>query len=171
MAGEDEFATPTPRKTVDERVAALLDELDEMQAALGLPPVRDTDDGEAARLMGLRAAELHGMTAVEAGEAATVLAGLAFHVQRKQNRWLSVAKWCDQSVRHVIAREVGNVRGYSYEERRSLAVRNDDVALKLEAVRLKAELQLTDLSYYANRIEYFARSFENLSQLKRKQHG
>jgi hypothetical protein len=140
--------------------------LDEYETKCGLPAFTVAED-EAQRVLTISPAQLKSMTAVECGEAAVTLKQFAFYLQRCSNREQGRVKWAEESIKRLIAPSVGNVRGYSLEERRPLAVLNDDVAKKFDELRVKADLRVTRLNYLASKVESMAMSLMSLQQSKR----
>jgi hypothetical protein len=50
-----------------------------------------------------------------------------------------------------------------------LAIRNDDAALKVDGLRIKAQLRIDRISYMATRVENVAKALLDLQQTKRRQ--
>lgn len=165
MSGESE----SPPLTVEDRVKKLDAVLDEYETqACGLrhnSPVKLKN--EAMNLLEIEPEELRRMTAEECGEAAVILNSFAFHLQRAVNREMGRAKWADASVKKAITHSLGQQRGQSFEERRLLAIANDEAAAKLDQIGVQAQLRIERLSYLAAKAESVAKSFMGLQSTRR----
>ena len=170
MSGDNESSPPLPLKA---RVADLLNEIDRLEHSLALPAFdkQDLALNSVTSLLEISRQELRGLSAEECQENAILLAQLAFHVQRKENRLKTVVQMCQANLPMLIAQTVGSQRGNSLEERRLLAIRNNPVAYKLKQVEIQHDLQLTSLGYLAMRIEFYSRLFAEQAKIKGKQHG
>lgn len=146
--------------------------LDEYEAHLGLPGMGVAEiEVEGARLLSLSPRILKTMSAVECGEASVVLEQFSFHLQRALNRERTRAAWCEENVKRIIAKVVGGCRGYSWEERRALAVTNDDVAMKFDALRVKCQNRINRVEFYSSKVDALSKSFLALQQTKRGNRG
>lgn len=170
MPGPNEFE-PLTRGAIDRKYDELMAELDRHQRALALPEYGQDLENEARDLLNVSRARIRGMSAEECEEAAILLQQLAFHLQRRQNRCDSTVLWCEESIRWVIAREVVVGRGYLFEERKALAIRQNAVASRLQALKVQAEVLARDIAYLSVRIENQARRFSDMAKIKGKQHG
>jgi hypothetical protein len=103
-------------------------------------------------------AEVRRLAPVDLGYAALALSQFAFRLQRAVNRELARVTWAAESVRSVIARTVAKYPGYSFEERRLQAVRDNDVATRLDQIRVRAQLRVDRLSYLSGRASDMART-------------
>jgi hypothetical protein len=87
------------------------------------------------------------------------------------NREQARVRWAEEAVKRIIANKLrGAGSTYcSYEERKLLAIRNDDAALKVDGLRIKAQLRIDRISYMATRVENVAKALLDLQQTKRRQ--
>ncbi len=170
MSGQPELSTQPPAEhaTVEERAEALDNLLAEYEERLGVGAVFHPEgEAESKRLVGMPPSQLHKMTAEECGEAAYTLRQFAYHLQKAANRELARVNWANESIRRVIATIVAHTRGASAEERRALAIREDDVATKYDVIRVLAQTRIDRLSFLGIRVSEMARSLEALQQTKR----
>jgi hypothetical protein len=145
--------------------------LDEYEAKLGLPAWSFAEtEGEAKKILSLSPAELRAMSATQLGEAAFILQQFALHLQRAYNREQARVGWAEENIKRLTARTVGSVKGYSLEERRPLAVSQDELACKFDALRVKAGCRVGRLAYLSAKVEAMARSLMALQQSKRGKH-
>lgn len=148
----------------------LVEELDRRQANLALPTQNATGT-DVQVLLDMDRARIRGMTAEDCGEAALLLRSEAYYLQRYHNRVGAVAKWCEARLREIIAHDVGQVKGWSYQERAALAIRQNDAARRCNDVMVQAQTYAEDVNYLAARVEQAGQEYSNLARIKQKQHG
>jgi hypothetical protein len=155
---------------VDDRVAELDRSLDGYEAGLGLPADGFPEvEQEAKRLLGLSPSVLRKMSAVEAGEAAYVLRQFSFHLQRAVNREQGRVRWAEECIKQTVAKTVNQYKGVSYEERKAQAVRDNDAALKMDRVRVHAQLRVERVAFLAAKVGDMAKSLESLQFSKKSE--
>lgn len=153
--------------TAEEHLDAKAAELDAFEHKLGLRPVRPETEGEAVRLLDLVPDAVQAMAPQEALDAAFVLRQFAIHLQRAMNREQAAARAADEGVRRVIAPKLGSMPGYSHDERRMAALRNDDAAMAYENIRIAAMLRVDRVSYLSGKVSDMARTLEAKGQRPR----
>lgn len=168
MNGPNELSTPM---TVDDRLNELEEHLNRVEASLSLPARTSNYKTEATDMLEYDRQTMRSLTAEESQESAIILQGYAFYLQRQENRFKSIAGWCDENLNWVIADLVGEAKGFEYKERRPLAIKNSVAATKLTKVKTQVTAEAVQLSYLSQRVEFMARQFENLARIKNKQHG
>lgn len=109
---------------------------------------------------------LRKLSAVECAESAFVLGQYAHRLQQARNREQARVTWAEQSIRRLIASKVNNYKGVSFEERRLQAVKGDDAAQKLDAIRVKAQLRIDRVSFLADKANDLAKSLLSLKNAK-----
>jgi len=153
------------------QLSKLEEVLRKYEEGIGLPPAPENDEAEF--FLSLKKDQLRKLSAEECGEGAYLLKQRAYHIQRSLNIETSHLNWSESKIREAIAGAVGKCPGYSYEERRAVAVTpaNNHYAHKLECIKVQIQLRLDRLNYLANRLSEMARALEELQQTKRRQHG
>lgn len=164
MSGNDD-SKPEQEKA-DAEVAKMTRLLDEYETSLGLPAT-SFSECEATKILTLSPQRLKQLTATDCGEYAFMLNQYATHLQRAINREKAIHDWADDVVRRLIAKSVGNAKGYFYDERRTLAVANSPLASQFDTVRRHAKNCMNTTEYMANRIDNMAKSLSALQSSKR----
>jgi hypothetical protein len=155
-------------KGADERLAETDSGLDGFERGLGVPALAGEDEVtvEARRLLGMAPSAVRKMGAVECGESAYVLGQFAFRLQQAQNREQGRVTWATEAVKRTIAPRVDKYSGYSFEERKLKAVRDDEAASKLDAIRVRAQMRLDRLSFMAARADGLVKTLLSLKNTK-----
>ena len=143
--------------------------LDDYEQSSGLPAYAPMAATEVHHLLELSPQELRGMSAEEVGEAAYTLESFSFHLQRALNREQARVRFAEETVRYLIGPRMRNITAYNWEERRLLAVRQDDAAQKAEKLRVNAQLRVERLSYLSPKVERMASALIQLQMSKRAQ--
>lgn len=169
MAGPEGSSTAEGR--VQAAREALERELDEQLRRLGLPPVLEGYGSEAAPLLDVTREQMRAMSPLEVAEGGVLLRAMAYHLQRRHARLEAVISWLDRNIESVIAPTVGGLPGWSLEERRPLAIRQNETARALAVVRSRLESMSKDLQWQSSRVEGLAASFESMSRIMAKQQG
>ncbi len=144
--------------------------LNEYEQSLGLPAgVNQQTANEATRLLSIDHKEISRMSAIECGEAAVTLLFFSAHLQRAVNKEMARARWADESVKRIIASKLAKQKGYGFEERRLTAVKESDMAMKLEQIRVNALIRQDRIGFLAAKVETLAKALDGLRQAKRGQ--
>ncbi|MDX1472365.1 MAG: hypothetical protein R3213_12770 [Flavobacteriaceae bacterium] len=137
--------------------------LDDFEISSGLGRIQDEylTDLDVART------NIGKLTPEECYEKAMQLLTYSFYLQRLCNRLTSEIKWCDAAIDNAIAGSVGNQSGYSYQERKNKAVKQNDYACKINTKRVSCDLKLTRISFLTSKIDKFAEVLIEASRYKR----
>ena len=101
---------------------------------------------------------LESLSPEDCGQIAYRLGQYAFYIQRTINRETARYNWADETIKEVIADELNNYKGYGYVEKSIQAIKHNDKAEALNAIKKYAK-QRTD------RLLYIATSIKNLSDI------
>jgi hypothetical protein len=148
-----------------------METLERHRKALALPEQNMLAVNEATPLLNVTKAQMRGMTAEDCEEAALLLQQWSFHLQRRANLLQATVEWCEEAIRHVIAEDVSKMPGWSFDERRAVAVRRSEAASRFQALKVQAQVMAADIAYCPVRVENQARRFADLARTKVKQHG
>lgn len=152
----------------EERLEQLSNDLDDYARSLGFPGKLPAEvESEVARLLALTPGQLSRLSAIECSEGAFLLCRFATHLQNALNREQARLRWAEECIRKIIAPHLAQQKGYSFEERKLLAVRDNDAASNIDTLRVKAQLRIERVSYLSNKVENMARSLMALAQSKR----
>lgn len=81
------------------------------------------------------------------------LSQFAFHVQRTLNREIARFNWAEETIKEIISDEINNYKGYGYVEKYYQAIKHNDKASSLNAIKKYAKQRIDRLSYISNTIK------------------
>jgi len=96
------------------------------------------------------------------------LSQFAFHIQRTLNREITRLNWAEETIKEVIANEINNYKGYGYVEKFYQAIKHNDKAGSLNAIKKYAKQRVDRLSYISNNIKNLADMILNIQKTKVK---
>lgn len=162
MSGENESITPGAVDKLDEI-------LDQFEKDLGIVP-RTKPNPEVELLMRLTRAELKVLSPEDCSEAAIILEQYSFYIQRVFNLDKARHDWCVEQVNRLIAPTLNQYgTNYTkYDEKRMLAVKDNDVASKLDFQRIKSMNRMNRLEYLSGKVGSYAHKFNKLAESKAK---
>ena len=108
------------------------------------------------------------MPPLECAIAAVTLAQFAVFINRAQQREEAEAARCRNEVTRLLAPRILETRAYHWEERRALALRENQDARVIDQLAGLAQAKATRLAYYAREIGRVSQSYENLSKVSRR---
>lgn len=160
---------PTRHSRVDEKRAKANELVQKYTESVGLGVLRPVN--EVNRFLTVTVHDIRRMSAEECGEAAVILNQEATYVQLQCNQIQADVNWCEQYVNFLVANTVMSCGSQytPFEVRKTIAIKNDDVAMKVQAAIVNARLRLDALSYMPNQLRATASSFADLQQTKRTQ--
>lgn len=155
--------------THNEKREAIQSLIKKYQGQVGIGEL--TPNNEVNRFLNMTLNEQRKMDAIECGEASVVLSQSAVYIQLEINKTQADINWCNKYIDFLIADKIatsGN-KYTPFDYKRIIAIRNNDVALELQAIINKAELRIDILKYIPNQIRGVASSFSELQQTKKTQ--
>ena len=142
--------------------------LDEYENSIGLPPsVSNYSNSEARSFMSMGRKQIEKLSPEDCAQAALILNEMSLHVQRAFNREMARVNWAEDTIKDVVADDVGNHSGYSYQERYYKAVKNNEYAKKLSKIKKYAQQRADRLTYVANSFNTRADIFLSIQRAKR----
>jgi hypothetical protein len=144
-------------------------ELDGWEASLGLPRLPPECSSEASRLLSLPPEAIRKLSGPECSEAAVLLMSYAVFLQRAAGREQSRARWAEESIRRITAVNAASQKGFSYQERLALAVRESPAASELDRARVMALSRLDRIVYVSTKVEGLARAFMSMASGRRNE--
>ena len=167
MSGEPESKT----QAIDERHARILRLLDEYSIKLGLGRLQATNEVE--KYLNLSQADIRRLTPEECGEAAYLLNRAALYVQNEINKAQADINWCQTYIDFLIAKSIESVGGQymPHDCKKTLAIRQNDVAMKLQEIITSAKLRLDAMSFIPNHLRALAGTFEKIQYDRRTKKG
>lgn len=139
-------------QTASERLQETERKWDEQDSHLGLPNLRTQIHSQTENILSMNPEEIARLTLIECGEAATLLSLVALQFQRLYNRESAKMLWADACVKKLLAKALPRTPGYSYDERRQLALSDNARAMEFEVIRLEAQLRAEQLNFLSAKI-------------------
>lgn len=162
MSGEQE----SPKSTIEKLLETSDRLLDEYCILRGLSPDMTVAQNEAERYIKLSSGELKQLTADDCAEGSYLLESFAFYLQKEINIEQARLTWASKYLPMVVANEVDNYKGYSYEERKHKVIKNDEAAKKMYAIQIHAEQRINRLNYLVNRISKLGDTLKELRLMR-----
>jgi hypothetical protein len=151
-------------------VQSRLDDVQEMlnnfNASIGLGNLVFNPDVDQALSFSMQ--QLAGMDEEECNSFAFGLDQYSLFIQQKENRCLSIVKWCDHNIRVIVAKE-GDQYGdkyTKYEERIYMVCTGNTYAESLQQLKSKSELHYNELKNISNRISNMANKLYSIARVK-----
>lgn len=158
-----------PESQLNEKRIKIERLLKEYAIKVGLGVVQPTNEVE--KYINLSTPELRKMSAEECGEAAYIIGRAMTYLQLETNKIQADINWANQYLTWLIAPHVMNV-GTQYtpmEYRKVLAIKNNDVAMKLQTIIVEAQLRIDSMAFMSTQLRVIATALESLQQTKRNQ--
>ena len=152
--------------TAKERLGQIDSVLDEYESNLGLPSYSgDFHDQSVKRYMGMPRQQMEKLTVEECAEAALLLGGFSFYLQRSYNREIARVNWASSSLKRMMSGKESQYQG-SWDSQYYQAVKQDGYACKLDSIRVYAQQRADRLTYLASSVKNLSDLFVNLQRAK-----
>jgi hypothetical protein len=149
-----------------ERLEAVDRVLDEYEGSLGLPSyTADFHDPSVREYLSMPREQMEKLTVEECAEAALLLGGFSFYLQRSYNREVARVNWCASSIKTMISGRESQYSG-SWDSQYQQAVREDSYASKMNRIKVYAQQRADRITYLANSVRNFSDLFVNLQKAK-----
>ncbi len=136
------------------------EKLDEFEVTQGLPEtISFKAVNEATRLLAIEPAVILKMSKEEKEQASIILRLYSFHLQRLANREQAKVTQAKEGINKAIRGIVAGCKGYSFDERKLVAIAGNDAAQKYDQLRVQAQLKLDRLSYLSMKVMDVARGY------------
>ena len=168
MSGQIE--SPAKEKTSKEELEHWDRILDEYEKGIGLAAYkRPGEPEELEQYLCMDRQQIEAIGSTDALQIAIRLQQFGFHIQRSQNREQARMSWAKAVMKKVIADDVQNYTGVSYEERMNRAVKHNTKAATLDNIHRYAEQRFNRLSFLVPSIKSLADAFFSVYHTKRKE--
>jgi hypothetical protein len=155
-----------PDKTPLGRMNKIDEILDEYESSIGLSKFKEKAiDDEVKKYLSMDRNQIEKLSVQECGEAALMLGGLSFHIQRCFNREMSRVNWADGLLKKTISGEELQYRG-SWESQYNQAIKNNDYANDLLKLKNYAKQRADRLTYLASSAKNMSDLYKNLQMAK-----
>lgn len=140
--------------------------LDEYEGKNGLPQyVEKNNDDNIKKYLSISREQMEAMSIEDCANAALILGGFSFYLQRTVNRESARMTWAENMLKKIIAGKENNFRG-SWDSQFQQAVNNDDYAKQLLKLKQYAQSRMDRLNYLSNSIRNMSDLFVNLQKAK-----
>jgi hypothetical protein len=144
------------------------EEINKYEKSLGLPPL--PAEHTECEYLTLNGEEITKFTPEQCGAAASILANYALYVQRVLSRERGILRWLDSRINLSIANELNNYTGYySHDQRRAVAISNNEYAKALEEFKINSQLKVDILDGLTYQINQLCRVLLDAQSSKRQQ--
>ena len=140
--------------------------LDEYESSLGLVSYAgDFHDQSVKQYMSMPRQQMEKITVDECAEAALLLGGFSFYLQRSYNREIARVNWASSNLKRMMSGREAQYKG-SWDSQYYQAVREDGYACKLESIKTYAQQRADRLTYLASSVKNLSDLFVNLQRAK-----
>lgn len=157
-------------KTSKEELKYWDDILDEYESSIGLHEYKPDlfSESELNGYLSMGRDQLEKLSPEDCAQIAYRMGQFSFHIQRTINRELARYNWADETTKEVIADEINNYKGYGYIEKSYQAIKHNDRANSLNAIKKYAKQRIDRLSYIANSVKNLSDILLNIQKVKVK---
>ena len=149
-----------------ERLEQIDSVLDEYENNLGLGAYTgDFHDQSVKTYMNMPRQQMEKLTVEECAEAALLLGGFSFYVQRSYNREVARVNWATSNLKKIVSGREGQYVG-SWDSQYHQAIKEDSYCSKLNAIRVYAQQRSDRLTYLASSVKNLSDLFTNLQRAK-----
>ena len=154
------------RNKPKERLDQIDKVLDEYESNLGLGSYAgDFHDQSVKQYMNMPRQQMEKLTVDECAEAALLLGGFSFYLQRSYNREIARVNWASSNLKRMMSGRELQYKG-SWDSQYYQAIREDGYALKLESIKTYAQQRADRLTYLASSVKNLSDLFVNLQRAK-----
>ena len=159
------------KNTAKERLDQVEAVLDEYESKLGIGGYsEDFHDQSVKRYMSMSRQQMEKITVEECAEAALLLGGFSFYLQRSYNREIARVNWATSNLKKMISGREDQYRG-SWDSQYYQAVKEDGYATKLDNIKTYAQQRADRLTYLATSVKNLSDLYINLQRSKINRHG
>ena len=159
------------KSTAKERLDQVEAVLDEYEGKLGIGGYsEDFHDQSVKKYMSMPRQQMEKITVEECAEAALLLGGFSFYLQRSYNREVARVNWATSNLKKMISGREGQYKG-SWDSQYYQAVKEDKYATKLDNIKTYAQQRADRLTYLATSVKNLSDLYINLQRSKINRHG
>ena len=150
-----------------DRLAEIDSVLDSYEQSSGLPRHTEAfhDNTAVKEYMTMPRTHMEKLTLEQCAEAALLLGGFSFHVQRLYNREIARVNWANSSLKALVAGRESQYSG-SWESQYNQAIKEDGYTSKMRRIMVYAQQRADRLTYLSNSIKNMSDLFINLQRAK-----
>ena len=154
-----------------ERLEQVDSVLDEYEGKLGIGSYsEDFHDQSVKSYMSMPRQQMEKLTVEECAEAALLLGGFSFYLQRSYNREIARVNWASSNLKKMMSGRESQYKG-SWDSQYYQAVKEDGYAKKLDSIKVYAQQRADRLTYLASSVKNLSDLYINLQRAKLIRHG
>lgn len=113
--------------------------------------------------------DIHSLPHWECTEASLLIHQAALHVQSEINRKQTQLSWADECITSLICKKITRygTQFTPYDYRRAMAIRDNEAAMSIEAIRVKLKVAIDEMAYMPKQLTSVANAYANLAEAKR----
>lgn len=129
--------------------------LDEYETSIGIPKYTNNSmsSDELNMYLQMDRSQIEKLSPEDCAQIALRLSQFAFHTQRTLNREIARFNWAEETIKDVIADELNSYKGYGFVEKSIQAIKHNDKANSLNAIKKYAKQRIDRLSYISGNIK------------------
>jgi|TARA_R110001583_G_scaffold84194_10_gene221712 hypothetical protein len=159
------------KNTAKERLDQVEAVLDEYEGKLGIGNYsEDFHDQSVKKYMSMPRQQMEKLTVEECAEAALLLGGFSFYLQRSYNREMARVNWAASNLKKMISGREQQYSG-SWDSQYYQAIKEDSYATKLDNIKTYAQQRADRLTYLATSVKNLSDLYINLQRSKINRHG
>jgi hypothetical protein len=162
MSGE----TTSLQLSLKEQMDQLDTILNQYEQSLGLVIKQDSN---IEKYINLGLDEIRKMPTVELAEVSYILSKYSMYIQKQHNIEMVRMNWAEHRIKKIISKELTQYKYSSYDERKQLAIANNEVAQKLDDIRNYAKARSDRISFISSKLNEMSRSLNELQKARRNQ--
>ena len=141
--------------------------LDEYESSLGLPKFKEFGGNEERieQYLSMSRDQLEKLDRQTCAVIAYELVAYSVFIQRALNRQMARVNWAKENIKRIIGPKLGNYKG-SWNQQEYSAIKDDDVANKLQRIKIYAQGRVDRLSFLASSLKNLGDFLKNLQYSK-----
>lgn len=161
MSGE----TKSSNQSVKEKMDYVDKVLDEYESS---NKIKVNVPNEAEKYLNIELDELRKLSIVELAEASYILSRFSLYIQKLYNKEMTRVAWAEHNITRCITKILSQYNAPSREERRHLAILDNEAAKKLDDIRNYAQLRSNRLAFISSKIVEVSKSLNELRTTRDK---
>lgn len=146
-----------------------VDELNLFKAEIAYPELKPPENIQDILSSLLSLNKLKTFGPVELNEYSVLLSAYALFLTNQENKSKTEINWCESNIKHIVGRELINTDGYGFVEKDHRIRSTHDVAKKLEAKKLEAQLKIDYIQNMSLKLHHITETLKNLAYEKARQ--
>jgi hypothetical protein len=147
-----------------EKIVAVLDEYESSKGLKAIVVPTEVD-----KFLNLDEAGLNKLSSEECGNGAYLLDRMAYYIQREINKEHARITWANGTLDSLLVKTLDNYSAFKTEDKMKQAIQDNDVARKVNSIKILAQQRIDRLNYLPSRIAAMAAKLDSLQLSKRRQ--